>query len=115
MKLRWIITKSIHSEFIFPFLLSFPCPFSSLSLSSTPPLYRYVRLAEAVVVIVVNVGGMMHAKNLMTAWTSLVPRLCLDNQDSLESLQILLYLCYDFIFVPLIIICIMLPNLPMIN
>ena len=32
--------------------------------------YRYVRLAEAVVVIVVNVGGMMHAKNLMTAWTA---------------------------------------------
>ena len=32
--------------------------------------YRYVRLAEAVVVIVVNVGGMMHAKNLLTAWTT---------------------------------------------
>ncbi len=32
--------------------------------------YRYVRLAEAVVVIVVNMGGMYFAKALMEAWTS---------------------------------------------
>ena len=32
--------------------------------------YRYVRMAEAVVVIAVNMGGMYFAKALMEAWSS---------------------------------------------
>jgi len=36
--------------------------------TGTVTQYRYIRLAEAVVVIMVNVIGMMYAKNLMSAW-----------------------------------------------
>ena len=35
--------------------------------------YRYIRLAEAVVVILVNCWGMFFAKNLMSAWTPRTP------------------------------------------
>jgi len=36
--------------------------------TGTVTQYRYIRLAEAAVVIMVNVVGMMYARNLMSAW-----------------------------------------------